>query len=471
MIQTASSFRDPDGVCIIRNGRVLRFVRSHAVEDVRNLIHAPHFSQWVAHGWVASTREIGTEQAVAEFGHDIQDWTPGMVLEQERIPFVSYAHEWCPEMLYSAAELTLDLQLSALSHGLMLKDATPSNVLFRGIKPVFVDVLSFVRRPKGMGIWPAYAQFVRTFILPLLMHKKHGGGIHEVFLCHRDGLEPEAAYARLSWIERILPAGLRYASLPTWLGSSKAAQESAPANMKLASEERARELAPMLVEALRRSLRSVRPSPRRSVWTDYTATSTYDLDSTQVKERFVREILGKWRPRTVLDVGSNTGHYAAVAAASGASVVAIDYDSEVVDAIFRRTFGDKGDVLPLVVNMARPTPSLGWNCAETSAFLKRVCGEFDAALLLAVIHHLTVTDGVPIIAIFRLLAAVVKMGAIVEYVPPDDPQFRRIVRNKEHLIPLLGKAAYEQAFSTWFVETDRLPVPHSGRVLYALRVR
>jgi hypothetical protein len=94
MSQVASSFRDPDGVCIVRNGRVLRFVRRHAVEDVRNLINAPHFSQWVANGWVASTSEIGTEQAVTEFGHDIQDWTPGMVLEQERIPFVSYAHEW-----------------------------------------------------------------------------------------------------------------------------------------------------------------------------------------------------------------------------------------------------------------------------------------------------------------------------------------------------------------------------------------
>jgi SAM-dependent methyltransferase len=227
----------------------------------------------------------------------------------------------------------------------------------------------------------------------------------------------------------------------------------------------------MLIEGLRQSLRSLRPVQRQTAWSDYTSTSTYAQDATRVKEQFVRDALAGWQPHSVLDVGCNTGHYSMIAAAAGAAVVALDYDPEVVNAVFRGTSGNANSILPLVVNLAWPSPAMGWNCAETTSFLDRATGAFDAALLLAVIHHLTVTDGVPLAAVFRLLSRMVTKGAVAEYVPPDDPQFQRIVRNKEHLIPLLGQPEFEQAFSPWFFESGRVAVPGSGRVLYALSVR
>ena len=70
--------------------------------------------------------------------------------------------------------LTLRLALDLLPEGFGLKDATPYNVLFRGPDPVFVDALSIERRDAGDPTWLAYAQFVRTFVLPLVANRRFG---------------------------------------------------------------------------------------------------------------------------------------------------------------------------------------------------------------------------------------------------------------------------------------------------------
>jgi len=49
--------------------------------------------------------------------------------------------------------------------------------------------------------------------------------------------------------------------------------------------------------------------------------------------------------------------------------------------------------------------------------------------------------------------------------------FQKIIRNKEHLIPRLGQAQFEEGFATWFTEQRRLALPQSGRVLYQLAKR
>jgi len=111
--------------------------------------------------------------------------------EHERVPFPSYPYEWPAEMLHAAGILTLDLALKALDDGYGLKDASPYNVLFRGPRPVFVDVLSFERRDARDATWRAYAQFVRTFVLPLLAHRDLGWPLQQTLFGSRDGLDPE----------------------------------------------------------------------------------------------------------------------------------------------------------------------------------------------------------------------------------------------------------------------------------------
>ena len=83
------------------------------------------------------------------------------------------------------------VMLDIRDDGIGLKDATPYNILFRGPDPVFIDVLSFERRNPGDPTWLPYAQFVRTFLLPLLANKYFGLGLDQILTTRRDGLEPE----------------------------------------------------------------------------------------------------------------------------------------------------------------------------------------------------------------------------------------------------------------------------------------
>ena len=378
---TFPTFRDPDGYCLSVGERIVRVVHPEAAERVRTLIKSDFVSQLVFEGKMPSTRILAGEE-LAELrevwpaGSAIQNGA--LVLEHQRIGFASYPHEWSAEMLYAAGELTLDIQLRALDAGLTLKDATPSNVLFEGSQPVFVDVLSVTSRPGGIAVWPAYAQFVRTFLLPLLRYRKQGVSPHKLFLGCRDGLEPEEVYRELSLLARVSPLALHYVSVPTWLGRSHKAEEVSPQTTRRYDGEQAQAIAQMLVKGLRRAFARLQPKAgRKSAWSDYMS-------------------------------GCNR---------------------------------------------------------EQASFGARAEGRFEVALMLAVVHHLTVTDGVPLPDVFDLIASLVTKGIIVEYVPPEDPMFQKLIRNKEHLIPRLGQAQFEAGFATWFTEQRRLALPQSGRVL------
>ena len=168
------TFRDPDGYCLSVGERIIRVVHPEAADRVRALIESDFVSHLVSEGKMPWTRIV----AGAELAEWREVWPAGstidngaLVLEHQRIEFTSYPHEWSAEMLYAAGELTLEIQLRALDAGLTLKDATPTNVLFEGSQPVFVDLLSVTSRPSGIAVWPAYAQFIRTFLLPLLRYR------------------------------------------------------------------------------------------------------------------------------------------------------------------------------------------------------------------------------------------------------------------------------------------------------------
>jgi hypothetical protein len=108
-----------------------------------------------------------------------------LILEHPRIPFASFPYEWTPGMLAEAGRLTLELAETVSAEGWGLKDATPFNVLFQGPRPIFVDLLSFERRDPTDATWLPYAQFVRTFLLPLLAHRHFGLSMRQVFSVRR----------------------------------------------------------------------------------------------------------------------------------------------------------------------------------------------------------------------------------------------------------------------------------------------
>ena len=199
-------------------------------------------------------------------------------------------------MLHAAGLLTLDLAQALLADGLGLKDGTPYNILFRGPEPVFIDVLCFERRQPGDPTWLPYAQFVRTFLLPLLANQAYGLGLDQILTTRRDGLEPEEVYRWSKPSQRLRPPFFSLVSMPTWLGGKHKQDDTSIYQKKLLSDpEKARFILDHVLNGLRRTLHRLKPvEGKSSVWSDYmTTNNNYTADHFQAKQRFVGEALDR----------------------------------------------------------------------------------------------------------------------------------------------------------------------------------
>jgi SAM-dependent methyltransferase len=467
----SASFRDPHGCCFAFSGRILRAVNPEGLATLEAFLATKTAQHFRAQGNLVASRRLTAAEATAlrsdptldQFliGRDV-----AAIFEHERVPFPSYPTEWPAEMLDAAASLTLDLAEQCLAEGWGLKDATPHNVLFHAGKPVFIDLLSFERRKPGDPLWLPYAQFCRTFLLPLLSHKHWGLLPNEVFATHWDGLEPAEVFRFCGPVRRLLPPFLTHVSLPTWLGR-RGTTAATYQERSLADPEKAQFILQSMFKGLRRSLQRARPAAAQTTtWSDYMKSHSYTDADFVAKENFVREALRERPARRVLDIGANTGHFSQLAAESGASVVAVDFDAGCVGRLWQRTQERRLDMLPLMVDLTRPTPAQGWRNLECRSFLDRARGGFDAVLMLAVIHHLLVTKRIPLVEVLDQAAELTTGTLVIEYVGPKDPMFQGLTRGRDHLHADFNQSGFEQACGRRFRILRQTNLPGADRALY-----
>jgi hypothetical protein len=422
--KSPSSFRDPAGVVVRLNDRILRVVRPDSIGELEAF-----FETRTAHVAIASGTLVSSERLSTDAFPNLDLDSAEALYEHERVPFPSYPYEWPAEMLHAAGTLTLDLAVASLEEGFGLKDATPYNVLFRGPRPVFVDVLSFERRDARDATWRAYAQFVRTFLLPLLANRDLGWPLQQTLSGWRDGLEPEAVYRATGFLRRLARPYFELVSLPTWLAARRG-EDASLYHPKLAeSPEQAGYILRNLLNGCRKQLNAAGArSGVDSTWSQYLDhKSLYSPQQLAEKEAFVREALELARPATVLDAGAN--------------------------------------------DLTRPTPAHGWRNQECASFLDRANGAFDLVLMLALMHHILVTERIPLEELLALAAELSRDYMLIEFVAPEDPKFQRIVRGREALYSHLTKERFETAAQAhWeLVRSKRITGLHRWLYLYRMR--
>ena len=455
--------------------RIYRAVTAEGRKDFEAFLASPPAGELIESGRVVRSTPVSGAHRAQLLGTNSD---VALLLEHERIPFASYPAEWPAEMLHAAAKLTLQLAAQLLPHGIGLKDATPYNVLFRGPRPVFIDVLSFERRNPGDCTWAPYGQFLRTFLLPLLVNQRLHMPLDQIFATRRDGLEPEEVARWMPLVQRLLPPCLALVSLPSWLGARHDQDDAGLYRRHVVPDpDKARYILSALFRRSEKLLARVAPAAnQKSTWSDYAAANNnYSEPQLAAKRDFVRDALVEFAPRRVLDAGCNTGLFSVLAAHAGAEVTSIDYDPVVVGRLWRQAKREDLNILPLVVNLSRPTPATGWNNTEAASFLDRARGHFDGVLMLALIHHLLVTERIPLDAVIDLAADLVRESAVgvvlMEFIAPEDSMFRRLVRGREELYRHLTREYFEAAACRRFDIVRTQHTEGTERRLYLLRRR
>ena len=469
-----TTFRDPACSVEVRPDAAYRSIYAPFDRDILEFLSLPLAGELVAAGrLIASEALPGRRDGEA------------LVLRHPRVSFQSYPWEWPPTLWLAAAELTLGLCLELLEHGWLLKDATPLNVLFRGIQPVFVDVLSIERADPHQPIWLAYGQFVRTFLLPMLAHARLGWPL-ETAMTRRDGVEPEEMYAALSWVQRLRQPALSAVTMPTLLAGnkklagSKTLQAGSVSSRAVEDAELARHILTKTLKTLQSHMRKAAPKRHASTWSEYAETATHYSEADHARKRsFVAAALAaaqagvasgpsaEPQPMRVLDVGCNTGGYSNLAADLGAEVVAIDTDLQAVDRLCASLKGSGKNILPLCVDLAHPSPAIGWENREAPAFLSRCHGHFDAVMMLAVLHHLLLRNQIPLSRIAALCAGLTTRHLILEWVPQADPKFQELLRGREAIYAHITEAAFRGAFAEHFEVADEMLLAN-GRIMLHL---
>jgi SAM-dependent methyltransferase len=209
-------------------------------------------------------------------------------------------------------------------------------------------------------------------------------------------------------------------------------------------------------------------SPPEGVWVAYGERNSYTDDDARRKDEFVREVASSREWPLVWDIGCNNGRYSRIAAEGAKTVVAVDADQGPVELLYR-TLRDEGDekILTLTMNLADPSPGLGWRGLERKSLPGR--GKPDLVLALALIHHVTISANVPVKEFLDWLAGL-GSSLVIEFPTREDPMVKKLLAPKrEGLHPDYELGFFERCLNEAF-EVERSERLESGtRILYHAR--
>ena len=423
------SFKDPSGRVYRVQGasggsRIIRGLSPAAAATIERLLTEAFFEQLVADGLVVKTTPLDPNDPAAEAVLD-EGW-PAAV-EHEAVDFATWPYEWPFSMLRDAALLQLDLLVSAVTHGWILKDATPYNIQWNGTRPVFIDIPSFAPREQD-EYWEGYRQFCSMYLTPLLLTAHLGVPYQPLLRSSLEGIAPEEAakyFHGLRRFKRGVPSHIWFPATVERRMRRRTGKTRSPDSRRTQSSTSL--LA--LLDDLKRLVSGLRfRAGESSHWARYSETHSYRDEDFDQKIAFVEKHSSGRRPDLLWDLGANTGEFSRVAARHAGLVVAVDSDHEAVDVLYREA-RDAGaaNIIPLVMDLANMSPGQGWAGRERAAFVDRQSP--DMVLCLALIHHMRVSANIPLTLFVEWLRSL-DATAIVEFVGRDDEMFGELIRHK-----------------------------------------
>ena len=450
--QLTASFRDPSGFLFSRGGVLYRQVNRAYEQEYTRLMESGLFEKLTKTGFLIPHVEV--DQAPAEKESAFK------IIQPERVPFISYPYEWSFGELKAAALATLAIQKRALKLGMSLKDASAYNIQFVHGKAMLIDTFSFEIYKEGEP-WVAYRQFCQHFLAPLALMALKDVRLNQLLRVYIDG-------APLDLASELLPSKTRINfGLLTHIHLHAGAQKKySGEEVKSRSGSISKQALTGLIESLEATIQKLDWTPRGTEWGNYYDITNYSDAAFEHKKQLVEEWTKRLQPAVAWDLGANNGVFSRVVSSAGPYVVSFDIDPAAVEQNYRQMKNDKTEnLLPLLLDLTNPTPAIGWANRERDSFGAR--GPADMVLALAVIHHLAISNNVPLPQLADFFAETGKW-LVIEFVPKLDSQVQKLLVSRKDIFPNYTRAGFESAFKERFTIHEAVEIHESERVLYLM---
>jgi hypothetical protein len=457
----SSSFRDPSGFLFRQDGVLYRQVNQLYRQNYDQLMQSGLYEDLVRRRLLIPHQEAAIQSPQPDAAYKI--------IQPEPVAFISYPYEWSFGQLKDAALTTLKIQKRSLERGMSLKDASAYNIQFHRGRPLLIDTLSFEAYPEGKP-WVAYRQFCQHFLAPLALMAYCDVRLSQLLRVYIDGapldlaarLLPRKTYLKLPLLMHLhlhAASQKRYAGKPT---AGQLADSEKPA----AARQMTRSGLLGLIDSLESGIRSLHWSPGGSEWNDYYDVHNYSQAGLEAKEKLLADFLDRIKPSNVWDLGANTGKFSRIASKRNIPTIAFDIDPGAVEQNYRQCVAEKDTcMVPLLSDLTNPSPAIGWQNQERQSLLQR--GPAEAVLALALVHHLAISNNVPLDRVAEFFAQAGRW-LIIEFVPKSDSQVKKLLASREDIFPEYTREGFEAAFSRYFQLQAAESIAESDRVLYLM---
>jgi hypothetical protein len=119
-----------------------------------------------------------------------------------------------------------------------------------------------------------------------------------------------------------------------------------------------------------------------------------------------------------------------------------------------------------LLDLTNPSSASGWANEERASLCGR--GPVDLVIALALIHHLAISNNVPLSRVAGFFASL-SPHLLIEFVPKQDSQVQRLLATREDIFEDYTQAGFEAAFGRRYEIIGAHPIRESVRTLYLFR--
>ena len=446
-----SSFRDRSGFLFYYENEIYRIINFSYKKQYEKFMNSELYQKLEEKNLIITHSEIENLDIDCDYYK---------IIKPEKIPFISYPYEWSFSQLKDAALLTLRIQKAAMKYGMTLKDGSAFNIQFHNGHPIFIDTLSFEIYEEGQ-IWKPYKQFCQHFLAPLALISKKDVRLNLLSKTFIDGIPIDLA-------AKLLPKTTfgNFGLMAHIHAHAKSQKHYENKDAKIKQKTLSKRSFEGLIESLKSSIEKMTWNVDSTEWGDYYSDTNYTEKSFEEKKQFISLTIDQVKPKLVWDMGANTGVFSRLASTKGINTISYDIDPLAVEKNYLLSSqNSEQNILPLILDLTNPSSGIGWNHNERMSIIQR--GPADMVFALALVHHLAISNNVPLNKLAEFFSQISKF-LIIEFVPKSDSQVKRLLLTRDDIFENYDEKNFEIEFSKFFKIINSKKILDSERTIYIM---